>query len=218
VAEQADFTEQAGFTDDEPAEERAFDYARTVALSDGVFAIALTLLVLNISVPGLTPGHHGELGARLLDRRGEFESYILSFVVVAYLWIRHHGFFRILDRIDTKTTLLNLAYLGFIAFLPYPTRVLGLYGNEPASVVLYASTITTVATFAGLMRIHAQRAHLLSDSGTRALDRREHWAITAAVFLASVPIAFANPAIAKFSWLLALAPNLRRRPDSRPPV
>jgi uncharacterized membrane protein len=204
--------EQAGFTDDEPAEERAFDYDRTVALSDGVFAIALTLLVLNISVPGLTPGHYGVLGDRLLARRGEFESYILSFVVIALLWVRHHAFFRVLARIDTRVTLLNLTYLGFIAFLPYPTRVLGLYGDEPASVVLYASTITIVATIAGLTRVHAQRAHLLSDSGLRELDRREHWAITPAIFLASIPIAFANPTVAKFSWLVLLAPHLRRRP------
>jgi Endosomal/lysosomal potassium channel TMEM175 len=61
-------------TDDEPPEERAFDYARTVALSDGVFAIGLTLLVLNITLPTLSAGHYGELGSRLLDHRSEFES------------------------------------------------------------------------------------------------------------------------------------------------
>jgi uncharacterized membrane protein len=182
-----------------------------------VFAIALTLLVLNITVPGLTPVHHGQLGGRLLDRLGEFESYTLSFVVIAFLWVRHHAFFRVLDRIDTRITLLNLAYLGCIAFLPYPTRVLGLYGNEPASVVLYASTITIVATIAGLTRVHAQRAHLLSDTGTRQLDRREHWAVTPAIFLASIPIAYASATIAKLSWLLVMVPSLRRRPR-RPPV
>jgi uncharacterized membrane protein len=61
----------------------------------------------------------------------------------------------VLDRIDTSTTVLNLVYLGFIAFLPYPTRVLGLYGNEPASVVLYAPTVASVLPIAALMRVHA---------------------------------------------------------------
>jgi hypothetical protein len=61
-------------TGDESSEERAFDYARTVALSDGVFAIALTLLVLNITLSALSASHHGELGSRLLEGKSEFAS------------------------------------------------------------------------------------------------------------------------------------------------
>src|SRR5205807_1789669 len=122
------------------------DYARTVALSDGVFAIALTLLVLNISFPELGPGHHGDIGKQLLDRRGELGAYVLSFAVIALLWVRHHAFMRGLEVIDTRLTVLNLTYLGFVAFLPYPTRVIGVYGSETAGVVLYAATSGTVAS------------------------------------------------------------------------
>lgn len=208
--------EHAGLTEGEAPEERAFDYARTVALSDGVFAIALTLLVLNIGVPGLAPLHHGELGAGLLARRREFGSYALSFAVIAVLWVHHHGLFRVLDRIDTKVTVLNLAYLGFVAFLPYPTRVLGVYGNEPASVILYASTCAILTTIAAFMRVYVQRAHLLSDTGMRALARREHWSIAPAIFLASIPIAYASPTVAELSWLLLLFPGLTRLRETRP--
>ncbi len=105
--------ENAAVAEEEPAEERTFDCARTVALSDGVFAIALTLLVLNISVPVLAPAHH-DLGAGLLDRHSEFSSYALSFVVISFLWIRHHGFFRVLDRIDAKLTVLNCGVSEFV--------------------------------------------------------------------------------------------------------
>lgn len=128
--------------------------------------------------------------------------------------LRHHGCFRVLDRIDTRITVLNLAYLGFIAFLPYPTRVLGLYGDQPASVVLYTSAVASVAAISGLMRVHARRAQLLSDDGTRAVARREHSAFVPAVFLASIPIAFVSPTAAKLSWLLLLIPNLRRMHDA----
>src|SRR2546430_1764713 len=125
-------TDDANVTEREDLpEERAFDYARTVALSDGVFAIALTLLVLNITVPGLAAGHHGDLGHRLVHRSSEFYSYALSFAVIALLWVRHHTFFRGLARIDPRIAMLNLISLGFVAFLPYPTRILGLYGDEP---------------------------------------------------------------------------------------
>jgi uncharacterized membrane protein len=201
-------TDDAGLTG-EPPKERGFDYARTVALSDGVFAIALTLLVLGISFPELASNRHGEIGRQLLDRRGEIGTYALSFAVIALLWVRHHSFMRGLEVIDTRITLLNLAYLGFVAFLPYPTHILGAYGDEPASVVLYAITCGIVASLGALMRLHAERAHLLSPLGTAVVARREHWAITPAVFFASIPIAFATPTGAKFCWLLPLLARRR---------
>lgn len=202
-------TDDAGLTE-EPPEERGFDYARTVALSDGVFAIALTLLVLNISFPELAPGHHGDIGTQLLDRRGELGSYALSFAVIALLWVRHHAFMRGLEVIDTPLTFLNLVYLAFVAFLPYPTRVLGIYGSQTAAVVLYATTCGIVATVGGLTRMYAQRAHLLSPLGTAVVARRGHWAITPAVFFGSIPVAFASPAAAKYCWLLILLGRVRK--------
>ena len=203
--------EDLGFAKDETREERAFDYARTVALSDGVFAIALTLLVLNITVPELDSSHHGELGQRLLDHRDEFISYAISFAVISVFWVRHHVFFRRLSLIDTRLAVLNLAYLAFVAFVPYPTRLVGLYGDEPASVVLYASTLAIIATLAGLSRVHAQRAGLVTAAGQRELARREHWLLAPGIFVASIPLAFASPTAAEILWLLVLLPGAGHR-------
>ena len=205
-------TDDAGLTG-EPPEERGFDYARTVALSDGVFAIALTLLVLGISFPELAASRHGDIGKQLLDRGGELGSYALSFAVIALLWVRHHGFMRSLEVIDSTVTWLNLAYLGFVAFLPYPTHILGVYGDQTASVVLYAATCGIVATISGVMRIHAERAHLLTPSGAAVVARREHWAFTPLVLFGSIPVAFVSPTAAKFCWLLLLLARLRRAAD-----
>jgi TMEM175 potassium channel family protein len=196
--------------DDESLEERAFDYARTVALSDGVFSIALTLLVLNISLPVLASGHHGELGSALLHRREQFTSYAVSFIVIALLWVRHHRFFRALETIDTRTVVLNLAYLGSIAFLPYPTRVLGVYGDDPASVVLYASTVAIVALLGGAMRVHAEHDGLFTTMGAHELAQRESWFVTPAIFLGSIPVAFVSTTAAQLCWLLLLLPRVRR--------
>ena len=203
--------EDLGFDQQETLEERAFDYARTVALSDGVFAIALTLLVLNIGVPELAKNEHGELGHRLIEHRQEFISYAISFAVISVFWIRHHVFFRRLSGIDARITWLNLAYLAFVAFVPYPTRLVGIYGDEPASVVLYAATLAILALLAGLQRLHARRAGLLTPQGVREVDRREHWLVVPAIFLATIPIAFVSTTAAQLLWLLVLLPRIGQR-------
>jgi uncharacterized membrane protein len=196
---------------EDPAERR-FDYDRTVALSDGVFAIALTLLVLNISAPTLGPGHEGVLGSRLLDHGDEYLSYALGFAVIGLLWIRHHTFYRGVDEIDTALTAINLVYLGLVAFLPFPTRILGLYGNQPAAVILYATTVAIVSIVARINVAHAMRAGLLSDAGRREVKRREHWVIVPAVFLLSIPISFVSTSAALYSWaLLFILPLVYRR-------
>jgi uncharacterized membrane protein len=202
------------FPEEETAEAQAFDYARTVALSDGVFAIAMTLLVLNLGIPKLAPGHHGELGHALLDRRTELYCYALSFAVIGLHWVRHHTLFRAVTRIDTRLTVLNLAYLAVVAFLPYPTGVLGTYGSEAASVVLYASTGAILGILGALVRGHVLRAHLVSDLGVRVIARREHWAIVPAIFLTSIPIAFVSVGAAELWWLLFLVPGVLRRSGS----
>jgi TMEM175 potassium channel family protein len=200
-----------GFAEDETLEERAFDYSRTVALSDGVFAIAMTLLVLQITVPVLSSEQHSELGKRLLDHRDEFISYAISFAVISLYWVRHHVFFRGLKTIDMRLAVLNLAYLAFVAFVPYPTRVLGLYGDQPASVVLYASTLLIIAALAGLSRRHAMRAGLLSPQGKREMASREHWLIAPAIFALSIPVAFLDSTAAQLVWLLLLVAGLGRK-------
>jgi uncharacterized membrane protein len=196
---------------EEPREERAFDYARTVSLSDCVFSIAMTLLVLNIAVPMLSSGQHDQLGRRLLDQHQQFEAYGISFAVIALLWVRHHALFRGLDRIDGTVTALNLVYLGFVAFLPFPTRVLATYTTEPASVALYAATGAIVSGIASVVRLHATRAQLLSPYGKREVARREHPAFPPLIFLGSIPLAFVLPRVAAYSWLLLLLVPVSRR-------
>jgi uncharacterized membrane protein len=197
--------------DPEPAEERAFDYARTVSLSDCVFSIAMTLLVLNITVPRLMSADARDLGSQLLKQHQQFEAYALSFAVISLLWVRHHALFRDLDRVDGRIAALNLFYLGFVAFLPFPTRVLATYTTVPATVILYAGTGVILTSIAGILREHAMRAHLLSAYGRREYARREHWAISPLIFLASIPIAFVSSRVAAYSWLLLLlVPRARR--------
>src|SRR5206468_832470 len=109
---------------------------------------------------------------------------------ISVFWVRHHVFFRGLRKIDTQLAVLNLAYLAFVAFVPYPTRLVGLYGDEPASVILYAATLAIIALLAGVSRMHALRADLLSPVGLREQAQREHWLIGPGIFVLSIPVAF----------------------------
>lgn len=190
------------------AKTEEFDYDRTVALSDGVFAIALTLLVLSIEVPDLQPGGVARLWPLLTEQWREGLSYAVSVAVIGLLWTRHHAFFGELLRIDGRLTALNIGYLGLVAFLPFPTELLGIYEGHHTAVVVYAVTIALVAATAALMRVHAARAGLL----TEAARREPLWslALVPGVFLASVPLALLSPVIAQLSWLVLLAARVRR--------
>jgi TMEM175 potassium channel family protein len=101
--------------DDEAAEE---GIGRILALSDGVFAIAITLLILEISIPAVTDD--GGLTKALLGLWPQYLAYVLSFLVIARFWVTHHVAFRPIGRYDAVLVWLNLLLLMFVAFLPFP--------------------------------------------------------------------------------------------------
>lgn len=117
------------------------DVDRVSAFSDGVFAIAITLLVLSIDVPNV-PGNR--LGDALEDLIPFVFTYLLSFFVVGVYWLAHHRMFRSVRRVDRRLLWLNLLLLSFIALLPFPTEVLGRYGDTTLGTVVYAASIAAV--------------------------------------------------------------------------
>jgi TMEM175 potassium channel family protein len=126
--------------------------------------------------------------------------------VIGRLWVHHHRFFRDVHRIDNRLTGLNLLYLGVVAFLPYPTGILGRYGgHSTAAVVLYAATVLVAAFISTAMRRHATSAGLVARS--LAPDQPT---LVKVVFLLSIPIAFISPLAAMLSWLLLVAGRFRK--------
>src|SRR5689334_21813979 len=109
---------------------------RILALSDGVFAIALTLLILDIAIAATT--NPDALEKALLDLWPRYLAYLLSFLVIARFWVIHHQTFRLIVRDDARLIWLNFLLLLFIAFLPFPTAVLGAHDGVPVAAVLYA--------------------------------------------------------------------------------
>jgi uncharacterized membrane protein len=174
-----------------------FDLDRSNAISDGIFAIALTLLVLGIDVP---KGQEGHLWAALADALPQVLGYVIAFWTAARLWLSHHRLFDDLEAVDTRLMQLNLAYLGLVAFLPFPSGLLGDYGDEAASVVVFAVTIATIIGLGGVMRVHARTAGLFKDDA-RHPEFDRGGVLIPALFLASIPLAFVSPAAALYTWL-----------------
>jgi uncharacterized membrane protein len=111
---------------------------RVLAFSDAIFAIAITLLTLNLQV---RPGLHGaDLTSALRKDLPAFGAYVLSFVILGQLWLAHHRIFGVIARVDRTVLVRNLVFLGLIAIMPFPVRLLSDYSNRPLAVAVYAVT------------------------------------------------------------------------------
>ena len=134
------------------------------AFSDGVVAIAITLLVLEITVP--PPGT--ALGPELLQLWPSYLAYAVSFVVIGAIWINHHNMFRHIARADSMLLLLNVLHLMLIAFLPFPTAVLAEAFHrgtgEPVATAFYGGTLTAIGIFIVAMWRYAAHGHRLLDT------------------------------------------------------
>jgi uncharacterized membrane protein len=175
------------------------EFSRIVAFSDGVFAIAITLLVLALDIPEHL---HGEsVGAALWDQHDNLLAYALSFAVIGRFWIVHHRFFSGVTGFDGRLLGLNIFYLAWIVLLPFSSKVLGDHGGETATVVLYAANLSGVVLTGLWMAADARGAGLTSTDAASHQEQRYRSLYIATVFLASIPVAVVAPGIAPFMWL-----------------
>lgn len=126
------------------------DTNRLEAFSDGVIAIAITLLVLEIKVP---PSE--TLGIGLLHLWPSYLAYVISFIVIGAIWINHHAMFNWIERVDHKLLILNTFHLMFIAFLPFPTAVLAeafqTSSAQDIATAFYACILTVIGVLVNAM-------------------------------------------------------------------
>lgn len=152
------------------------DAARLEAFSDGVFAIAVTLLILDVRVDQ----HAGQsLASALQDALPEVVAYAASFLQIGIMWANHHALFRVVDRVDQLLLLANLLLLGLVSFLPLPTRLVAEHtsgADGRTAMILYGGTLTACAVAFNLIWRHAGRRRLLLDDVSpdfrRDVDRR----------------------------------------------
>lgn len=186
------------------------DLDRTIYFSDAVFAIAMTLLAVDIKVPQVPAD---QLGQAILEQRREFFAYALSFAVAAAYWLSHHRLFRLLKGYTGGLQRLNLLLLFFVALLAYATDMLAVHDDQPLGVVIYAAALGLIGTVNYWLWIYCGRSGLFRDGVDPRLlaYARVRAPITPAVFLASIPLAFLSPSAAELSWLSILVINLALR-------
>ena len=180
-------------------EENEIEFSRIVAFSDGVFAIAITLLVLNLGVPEHI--HGDDLGPVLWDQRQDLFAYALSFAVIGRFWVIHHRFFGEVTRFDSRLIWLNLFYLSWIVLIPFSSQVLGDHGGDTGAIVLYSINLSGVVLSGLLMFVDAERSGLTRTDPALAREGRRRALQVAAIFLASIPVALINPHAAQWLWL-----------------
>ena len=191
---------------------------RLLSLSDGVVAIALTLLVLQLRVP---PVHElanqnsaADLAAQLGNGGDRLVSYAISFYVIAQFWLIHHRVFRQISEHQEGLAWWTFAFLFTITVMPFTSDLLGSYAQNPLAVDIFAFNLllASLATLATLKL--GQRRGLLAQQATRRSVRVSELRslIGAVILAASMGLAWLNPDAAKYFWLLiAVVPGVATR-------
>jgi uncharacterized membrane protein len=186
--------------------EKKMGTERMLAFSDGVFAIAITLLVLDIKLPSTSEIKTAtDLINALIDIIPQFLAYIFSFLIIGHYWLLHHRMFFYIKRSNRRLLLINLYFLLLVSFVPFPTALLSEHGNLQPALILYASSLILARLVATWMWWYATYRHRLVD---KTLDQRIINFLTAqslnaaAIFLISIPISFISLTAAYWFWAL----------------
>ena len=176
------------------------DLSRIAAFTDGVMAVAITLLVLNVEVPRLTPGE--DLGDALVDLLPSIGAYALAFALVGRFWVIHHNLFEKLRGFDRTLMALNLLFLALIVLVPFSAELYDRYTSRPLAAAVLGGTLGLAAFVHGTMTAHVLRRGFVHEHHREETEP----AVTVGfglttVFLLSVPAAFLSVHIAEALWI-----------------
>ena len=192
------------------------DLGRIISLTDGVFAFALTLLVLGLTVPILntaglaTSQVSSQLAARLQGDWPKFVGYVFAFVMISVWWMVHHRTFRYIERYDFVLMWLNMMVLLEIAVMPFVLQVYTAYTDTQAAVVLFAFLqMATGLTINAIWR-YASRGHRLINANLPAAEIRyfaNRGVLPAIAFGGSILVTFVSVPAAEFLWIVPIVLN-----------
>ena len=168
---------------------------RLESFSDGVFAIVITLLVLELRLPDVA---YGALRENLVALLPSIGAYVLSFLLVGMYWVFHHYAFTLLESVDGVLLWLNILFLLFISFMPFPTMMLGRYPFQTLPVVIYGINLM-LANMTGLASVLYLKGNpqLASPRFTPAVYRSQlrSYLVVNGLYIANLALAFVAPVV-----------------------
>lgn len=189
--------------------------SRLEAFSDGVFAIVITLLILDVRVPKVP---YAELPHALKEILPNIFSYALSFAIVGLYWISHHHVVTLMDKVDRPGLWLNLLNLLFVGFIPFPAALMGEYPFTEIPTLMYGATLlaTNLIGFLTWRYICYNRRLLradVSDAEVRGMNLS--FLVVNLIYVLAVAMAFVSPKISYAIYLLIIAFLIVRKPWDR---
>lgn len=174
---------------------------RIVFFSDAVFAIAITLLALELKLP--TISEKGHISSALLELWPKYQSYTTSFLIIGLYWMGHHHYFRFIRRYNYVFIGLNTGLLASIALLPFATSVLDAYPTRPGAIAFYAACMAITGYLKTVLWCYAVHGGNLVPSSLSHQRQKQLFyraLIPPVVFTLSIVLAPLNPTFAKLSW------------------
>jgi uncharacterized membrane protein len=196
----------AGMDEFKGPKERGMD--RILGLSDGIFAFAITLMVLDLVVPAMTPSQDAAALPSLLA--GEwigFLNYFLSFAIIAVWWNTHHRIFEYINGYDGMLKALNLLLLLAITMTPFFTKLLDTWQTAPFAIALYALDQGVAGLFVALTWRHASKgSKFINPHLDRKIVNRTRITsyLTPLLFFVSIPFCFITPDLIRLWWIAIL--------------
>jgi TMEM175 potassium channel family protein len=188
--------------------ENLIDKNRVVGFSDAVFAFAATLLVLKIDLPQISGGNiEPQLAIALFSLWPSYFVNIVSFLIIGYYWLNHHAIFGFIKRLNQTVVWINLIFLIFVSFIPFPVDLYGSYPTVPLIDVFYSASLALVGYFLAFIWWYAADHHRLISKSLSDTQIRYYLArilIAPIVFTFSIPLVYIHPVLAQVSWLLVI--------------
>jgi uncharacterized membrane protein len=196
---------------------------RLIGFSDNVYAFAITLLVLQFSLPTEPIRTDSELWSLVVEQlQPDLSGFFIGFAVIGLFWTIHHRDFLIIERQDAGLRAVNLVHLLFISVMPFATLVVSAYDRYTSATVLYAVCAGLASASLVVVFVYATHCHRLVDPTIPCSDiraRRALGLIPTAGFMLSIPVALVSPTAAQLVWFIpflgtrAVRMRERRRKD-----
>jgi len=181
---------------------------RIEALSDGVFAIVLTLMVFQIRIPNISSGDAQQmLWPQLLRQWPEFYSYVISFLLVGIYWVAHHNMYHLIRKSTRPLMWMNLIFLMFVAFVPYSVALVGRYDQIQRMMVLYGVHLTIISGLLYMQWWYVTRRHnLVGGRLNQKYVKSMDFKILAApgVYMLAIGASFINVRWSKLLYILTI--------------